>query len=102
MHIGIVGGLERNEQQYVAVAKRHGHRLECHAGHMEGRGEAALQSLVERSDLVIVLTDVNSHAAMWRARRLAKLKGRRCLLVRRCSPARLRDVFQSLDLAPTG
>ncbi|HWZ88838.1 MAG TPA: DUF2325 domain-containing protein [Polyangiaceae bacterium] len=88
MHIGIVGGLDRNEGFYGDLAQRAGHRFEHHNGHLAGRGSASLGTLVERCDVVIVVTDVNSHAAVGRARRLAKQRGGRCILMSRCGPSK--------------
>jgi hypothetical protein len=88
MQIGIVGGLDRNEGAYEDLARRAGHRFEHHNGHLAGRGAASLGTLVERCDVVIVVTDVNSHAAVWRVRRLVKQLGNRCLLMSRCGPSK--------------
>jgi len=94
MHIGIVGGLERGEQRYAAAAARKGHSFEFHAGDMAGRGSDTLEALVERSDLVICLTDVNSHAAVLGTRKLARAIGRRCLLTRRLGLSRFRSLLE--------
>ena len=97
MHIGIVGGLDRNEGVYEDLAQRAGHHFEHHNGHLAGRGTASLDTLVERSDLVLVLTDVNSHAAVWRARRLAKQRGSRCILMSRCGPSKFASLLAELS-----
>ena len=97
MHIGIVGGLDRNQTRYQSLASDLGHTLECHTGHLEGTGPDALESLVLRSDVVLVQTDVNSHGAVWQARRLAKQHGKRLLFARRMGLSRLRAL-----LAETG
>lgn len=97
MHITLVGGLDRNESVYPELAAQAGHQLECHNGDLSGRGAQALQTLVERTDVVIVVTDVNSHAAVWRARRLARVQGRRCVLMRRCGRSRLLRLFEDLN-----
>jgi hypothetical protein len=96
MHIGIVGGLDRNEGFYEDLAKRAGHRFEHHNGHLAGRGAASLGTLVERCDIVIVVTDVNSHAAVWRVRRLARQRGNRCILMSRCGPSKFSALLQEL------
>jgi hypothetical protein len=96
MHIGIVGGLDRNEGFYQDLAERAGHRFEHHNGHLAGRGTASLGTLVERCDVVIVVTDVNSHAAVWRARRLAKQRGSRCILLSRCGPSKFTALLEQL------
>jgi hypothetical protein len=97
MHIVIVGGVERGEQRYAAVAANRGHSFEFHGGDMAGRGSASLEALVERSDLVICVTDVNSHAAVLGARRYARAHGRRCLLTRRLGLSRFRAFLGELE-----
>lgn len=97
MHIGLIGGVERGEQRFAAVAGQRGHSFECHSGHLAGRGGDSLASLVERSDLVIVVTDVNSHAAVLGARKMARARGRRCLLVRRFGLSRFRGLVEEID-----
>jgi hypothetical protein len=84
MHIGLVGGLDRSEAQYRQLAERAGHSIEWHTGALAGRGAGTLESMIERSDIVIVVTAVNSHGAVWRARKVAKLRGKRLLLLARC------------------
>ena len=97
MRIGIVGGLDRNEGIYEQLAGRAGHSFEQHNGHLAGRGSAALDSMVERCDVVVVVTDVNSHGAVWRARRLAKQRGSRCLLMSRCGPSKFVGILEQLS-----
>ena len=100
MHIGVIGGVERGEQRYAAVAASRGHSFEFHGGDMAGRGAASLEALVERSDLVICVTDVNSHGAVLGARRYARVYGRRCLLTRRLGLSRFRAFVDELDGEP--
>src|SRR4051812_30800840 len=88
MHIGLVGGLDRSEAQYRQLAEHAGHSIEWHTGDLAGRGAGTLDALVERAELVIVVTAVNSHGAVWRARKLAKLRKKRLLLLARCSVSR--------------
>jgi len=96
MHIGVIGGVERGEQRYAAAAARLGHSFEFHGGDTAGRGAYSLEALVSRSDLVICVTDVNSHAAVLGARRLARALGRRCLLTRRLGLSRFRSFLTEL------
>ena len=84
MHIALVGGLDRSEAQYRQLAERAGHSIEWHTGDLAGRGAGTLESMIERSDIVIVVTSVNSHGAVWRARKVAKLRSKRLLLLARC------------------
>jgi hypothetical protein len=96
MHIGLVGGVERGEWRFAALAADAGHSFEFHGGDTAGRGTESLESLVERSDLVICITDVNSHSAVLGARRHARTLGRRCLLVRRLGLSRFRALLADL------
>jgi len=100
MHIGIVGGVERGEQRYAAAAASQGHSFEFHGGGMAGRGSDSLEALVLRADLVICVTDVNSHAAVLGARRHARALGRQCVLTRRLGLSRFRALLA--DFAETG
>jgi hypothetical protein len=90
MRIGIIGGLDRNARELEAVAEAGGHRLETHTGVVGGSASAtSLRALVSRSDLVFVLTDVNSHNAVHIARRTARLHGVPLRILRRLSAAHL-------------
>jgi hypothetical protein len=97
MHIGIVGGVERGEQRFAAVAASQGHSFEFHGGDMAGRGSDSLDALVERSDFVICVTDVNSHAAVLGARRRARVLNRRFLLTRRLGLSRFRALLSQFE-----
>lgn len=93
MRVVVVGGVERTERMLQDAATELGHDLEFHGGHVEGRGAGGLRSAVDRADLVIVVTDVNSHGAVHVARAEARRTGRPLVVVRRCSPSRLRSVL---------
>ena len=97
MHIGLVGGLDRSETQYRQLAERAGHSIEWHTGDLAGRGAGTLESLVERADVLIVVTAVNSHGAVWRARKLAKLRHKRLLLLARCGASRFAALLAELS-----
>jgi hypothetical protein len=97
MHIGLVGGLDRSEAQYRQLAKRVGHSIEWHTGDLAGRGAETLESMIERSDIVIVVTAVNSHGAVWRARKLAKLRGKRLLLLARCGVSKFGSLLSEFS-----
>lgn len=97
MHIGLIGGIERGTHHYEALAALRGHTVEVHSGHLAGRGVESLHSLVDRADLIVVITDVNSHGGMWSARRMARARGRRCVLVRRMGPSRFRALLGELE-----
>lgn len=92
MRVGVVGGLNRSEFEYERMARELGHEVEHHDGNMHGHPAAALERLVERSDLVIIITDVNSHGAVRLTRRLLRTHPRPSVLVRKLGASR----FQAL------
>ena len=96
MRIGWIGGLDRSRALLERVAEEEGHVLEAHTGDVSGRGSHELEGLVERSDIVVVLTELNSHGAMYRAKDLAREKGRPFLALRRGSVSGLRKVMGAL------
>ena len=84
MRIGIVGGLDRSARGLEALAQAHGHELELHTGAVGGSASAAgLRALVARSEVVVILTDFNSHGGVGIARRQARLRKRPVRMMRR-------------------
>ena len=59
MRIGVIGGLDRNAPHYDEAARSEGHRVEWHPGILAGRGGESLSAIVERSDLIVIITEVN-------------------------------------------
>jgi hypothetical protein len=94
MNIVLIGGVERRETDLLAIARRAGHHLEYHSGHVGGRGASGLQSLIERADLVIFQTAVNSHGSMYLAKRAAQKHGKPFMVVRNCGPAKLEALLE--------
>ncbi len=89
LRIGIVGGVDRTAANLERAAAALGCDLELHTGQTAGRGAPTLAAMIARVDLVVILTDVNSHNAVVAARKLAGACGRRHVLLRRCGPSRL-------------
>ena len=87
MRITLIGGVERNEQALEAIAASLGHRLDFHGGHLKGRGVDDLHRQVDRADLVVVATNVNSHGAAQLARKLARKRAQREGLLPGARPA---------------
>jgi hypothetical protein len=99
MNIVLIGGVERRETDLLAIARRAGHHLEYHSGHVGGRGASGLQSLIERADLVIFQTAINSHGSMYLAKRAAQKFGKAFIVVRNCGPAKLQAMLEGLGRA---
>jgi hypothetical protein len=97
MRVGIVGGLDRVEPHYERLALEAGHEALFHDGHVGGRGRLSLERLVERCDVVIIITDVNSHGAVQFARQRLRLSGREPVLLRRCGPSRFASLLGELS-----
>jgi hypothetical protein len=101
MRIGVVGGITRNEAQLGEMARIAGHRLESHSGNVHGRGADELRAMVERSELLVILTDVNSHGGVQLARKIANRLGKGALLTRRLGAARFAQLLEALDRRET-
>jgi hypothetical protein len=97
MRIGVVGGLVRNARRYVELCRARGHEVEFHDGSVTGRGRDAIASLVDRVDVVIVQTEVNSHGAMWSTRAEARRVGRPLLILRRLGITAFARLLDGLD-----
>ena len=88
MNIAVVGGIEHQTTMLERVARSGGHRLEHHGGHVGGRGAEVLRAIIERADLVVLQTTINSHGSMYLAKRLARQLGKELVVLRTCGPAR--------------
>lgn len=96
MRIGIIGGLERAEQHFERVAKEAGHDVVFHDGHVGGRGRSGLGLLLDRCDVVILVTDVNSHGAVQFARHRLRGRGTSPIILRRFGLARFGELLDAL------
>jgi hypothetical protein len=84
MRIGVIGGLDRNVASLQTLAENQGHEVGFHTGVMAGpASSAALRALVARSELVVIVTEINSHNAVRAARREARLRHRPLKIVRK-------------------
>jgi methylmalonyl-CoA mutase cobalamin-binding subunit len=96
MKIAYVGGLDRSAAILTRLAEDAGHTLLMHHGHLHGRGSEVLAQLVEQSDQVVIVTDLNSHGAVQLARKVAAEVGRKVILLRRCGVSRFKELLRSL------
>lgn len=100
MRIGWVGGLDRSRALLSGVAERAGHSFEMHEGHVGGNGSRELEGLVDRCDVLIIVTELNSHGGVMHAKRMARRAGCRSLLVRKGSVTTLQRVIETLKARP--
>jgi len=96
VRIGIIGGLDRSGPLFGQLAHAAGHEALFHDGGVGARGVRGLEWLVEHADLVVILTDVNSHGAVRLARRMLRERGRSAVLLRRCGAARFAQLLAAL------
>ena len=96
MKVVWIGGMTRSAEQYEREAARFGHHLEAHDGTVGGRGSGTLRTAIQRADLVIALTEVNSHGAVGIARKEARELDKPFVLLRRCGLSRFRALLESL------
>ncbi|HVZ89092.1 MAG TPA: DUF2325 domain-containing protein [Polyangia bacterium] len=102
MRIGIVGGLDRVARDLEAVAQDGGHELDTHTGVVAGRAAAdSLRALVAWSDVVFVLTEINSHNGVKIARAAARAHHRPLRMLRRLGPKHLAAYLQGPESLAT-
>lgn len=93
MNITILGGLDRNAPHLERFAKARGHRIQHHNGRMTGPSSSGLKAAVSRADLLVIVTDVNSHAAVTVAKDHARRRAIPMVMVRRLTEASLNDLL---------
>jgi hypothetical protein len=99
VRIGWIGGVQRYEVQLERLAAAAGHELEYHSGDVRGRGAHALEGLVERCRLIVIVTETNSHGAVLLARKLARQRGRGTLLLRKSGISGFARLLEAIDKA---
>jgi len=97
MHIAVVGGREKDERNLSRIAKGAGYELEFEPGHLHGRGVEGIRSAISRSDLVVIVTDINSHGAVHIAKQAAQRHKKPTLIVTKFSAVRLKGLLEALD-----
>jgi hypothetical protein len=102
MRIAVIGGLERHEAEIERRAVALGHTVEFHRGRVGGRHASELEAVVQRCELAVIVTEVNSHGAMYIAKRSAARTGRPALITRTCSPSRFSVILASLASSAHG
>jgi hypothetical protein len=84
--VAVIGGLSRATDQWRRAGDAIGVELEHHDGQAAGQRAATIASIVRRADVVLIITDLNSHNGVAVARKAALAHGRPHLLVRRLRP----------------
>jgi hypothetical protein len=97
VRIAVIGGLERHEPEIERRASAFGHAVEFHRGRVGGRHAEELEAMVQRCDVTIIVTQVNSHGAMHLAKRAAGRFSRPALIARTCGPSSFSAILDSLE-----
>lgn len=98
MRVGIIGGTEKNLTRFEEVAADSGCEVEFHDGRLAGRGSEALDTLLHRCDVIVLITRINSHAAMHKTQKFCRRYPRKLLFVRRFGLHALADVAREYAL----
>ncbi|MFO0626904.1 MAG: DUF2325 domain-containing protein [Polyangiales bacterium] len=96
LSVAFVGGVGRIERALVSLGDALGARVEVHDGETRGQGRAQLTALLRRSDVVVLVTAVNSHNAVQIARREAARAGAAVRIVKFCGVSTARALLQAL------
>jgi len=97
MRVGVIGGTEKNLTRFEEVAEAGGCEVEFHDGRMAGRGSESLDTLLSRCDVIVIITRINSHAAVQRAQKFCRRHGRKVLIVRRFGLHQLAHIAQEAN-----
>jgi hypothetical protein len=100
LRVGFVGGHERVEREIVASGARLGIDVEVNNGHTAGPGKDRLVALVQRTDVVVIVTGTNSHNAVFIAKRAAAKAGTRVRILKACGSERARELLAQIAQAP--
>jgi hypothetical protein len=96
MRIAVIGGLDRHVQGLAKRAAEAGHEAEFHHGRVGGRHAEELEAIVERCDVVVIVTAVNSHGAVSIAKKAARRTGCAAYIARTCGPSRFEQILTAL------
>jgi hypothetical protein len=94
--IAVIGGFDRQAPLLSELAGRTGRTVEFHTGNVRGRGAHDLRAVIARSDLVVIVTDHNSHGGVQVAKRMARQLGRISVVLSRCGIARFGALLDAL------
>ena len=93
LKVAVVGGLSWAGDLWSRAGQSLGVRLEHHDGRIRGRGAREIEAAVRRADVVVIITDPNSHGGVGVARKAAQAAARPHVLVKHLRPAGLGAVL---------
>ncbi|KMY65884.1 hypothetical protein AAU61_19855 [Desulfocarbo indianensis] len=93
--VAVIGGIERMETNYKEAVQRLGGECLCHTGKVRG-GCRRLRQVVSKSDLVVFITQINSHAAMASVKDECKKCGKPFRVLARTGASSLEKLLQEV------
>ena len=102
LRVAVVGGLSRGAEQWSRAGDAAGVEVEHHDGRTAGRGSEAIVAAVRRAQVVVIITEPNSHAGVAVARRAAIAAARPHLLIKRLRPQGLPELIANTLAATRG
>jgi hypothetical protein len=99
LRVGFVGGHDRVEREILSFGVELGIDVEVHNGHMAGQGKDRLVALVQRTDIVVIVTGTNSHNAVHVAKRAAAKAGTRIRILKTCGSGTARVLLAEIAKA---
>lgn len=85
LRIAVVGGLDRLETRYRKIVERLGGEFVFHNGYCNN-GTHTLKNMVCGSDIIVFITSVNSHNAMWTVKAECRKSGKKITILKQTSP----------------
>jgi hypothetical protein len=99
LRVAFVGGVECVDRQLIALGDELGIDVEVHHGHMKGQSKQRLVSLIARTNILVLVTGVNSHGAVSIAKREAARSGAEVRILKFCGSSRARALLSELAQA---
>lgn len=94
--VAFVGGHDRVEREIVSFAAQLGIDVEVHNGHTRGNGATRLAALIQRTDVVVIVTGKSSHNAVHIAKREAAKAGARVCILKSCGAGTARALLAEI------
>lgn len=93
LKVAVIGGIERLGQHYRNVVEQLGGEFFSHNGNCNGSRAHILETIICKSDIVIYITSINSHNALYVAKATCKKTGRTLNIMRSASPSALKNLL---------
>lgn len=94
----VIGGLDRLENRYREVFNSLGAECLYHSGNCNGSKVGDLESLITKSNLVVFIMTINSHTAMYKAKKECKKTGTEFFLTQRTGPSAIKtDILKQIN-----